>query len=111
MLPERGEGQSVLVVCAYLSRKQAAFLYTALCRRLNSSSLTAFECLSLVQAKLLLREEKYQESVSIIQAVLTKSASFPGAKALLLRAEALLRGEDPDAAAAEEPDEDVDSQG
>ena len=42
----------------------------------------------------------------MLQAMLTKAPSYPGGKAMLLRAEALLRGEDPDAAAQAEEAED-----
>jgi len=75
-------------------------------RRLKSSSLGSFEPLTLLHANILMREEKYQESVSMLQAMLTKAPSYPGGKAMLLRAEALLRGEDPDAAAQAEEAED-----
>ncbi len=58
----------------------------------------------MLHAQLLMREEKHQEAVATLQGMLAKTPAYPGGKALLLRAEALLRGEDPDAAEPEEGD-------
>ena len=55
-----------------------------------------------------MQEERYQDAVRCLQALLGSSPNFPGAARQLVRAEALMRGEDPDAAvaASEEAEEE-----
>lgn len=56
-------------------------------------------------AALLVKEERYQDAVRCLQALLGGSPDFPGAARQLVRAEALMRGEDPDAAEASTEEE------
>jgi predicted Zn-dependent protease len=66
----------------------------------------AFETLTIAYAKLCIREQRHQEAVGCIHSVISAAPEYPGARVLLLRAEALLKGEDPDAAVAADAEEE-----
>ncbi|CAE7360774.1 unnamed protein product, partial [Symbiodinium sp. KB8] len=62
----------------------------------------AMNYISFHRARFLVREERYQDAVKLLQVLVGTTVDFPGAQKLLRRAEALMRGEDPDAAEADD---------
>ena len=74
------------------------------CRRLQDADVPAhaMDYISFHRARFLLREERYQDAVKLLQVLVGTTVDFPGAQKLLRRAEALMRGEDPDAAEADD---------